>query len=90
MGILSRENTLCNNFIYKRGVGVFLRVGLFLGDYGSCVTRSFSMLCTLTSDWSSAEASPQFVLASGQGYGISGVTEFCSPRPGSKKLHVRK
>ena len=41
-----------------------------------------------TSDWSSAEASPQLVLASGQGNGISGITEVCAPRPGSKKLHV--
>ena len=48
------------------------------------------MSCTLTSDWSSAEAPPQLVLASGQGDGISGVTEICAPRPGSKKLHVRK
>ena len=29
------KSTLCNNFIQKRGVGVFLRVGLFSGDYGS-------------------------------------------------------
>ena len=46
------------------------------------------MLCTPTSDWSSAEASPQLVLASGQGNGIPGITDICAPRPGSKKLHV--
>ena len=28
------KNTLCNNFIQKRGVGVLSRVGLFSGDYG--------------------------------------------------------
>ena len=39
-------------------------------------------------NWSSAEASPQLVLASGQGDGIPGVTDICSPKPGSKKLHV--
>ena len=50
-----------------------------------CDTRTI----TPTSDWSSTEASPQLVLASGQGNGIPGVTEICSPRPGSKKLHVR-
>ena len=47
------------------------------------------MLCTLTPDWSSAEAPPQLVLAGGQGNGIPGVTDICAPRPGSKKLHVR-
>ena len=46
------------------------------------------MLCTLTPDWSSAEAPPQLVLAGGQGNGIPDVTEVCAPRPGSKKLHV--
>ena len=46
------------------------------------------MWCTLTSDWSSAEAPPQLVLASGQGNGIPGITDICAPRPGSKKLHV--
>ena len=39
-------------------------------------------------DWSSAEAPSQLVLAGGQGNGIPGITEFCAPRPGSKKLHV--
>ena len=29
------KSTLCNNFIQKRGVGVFSRVGLFSGDYGN-------------------------------------------------------
>ena len=43
----------------------------------------------ITSDWSSAEAPPQLVLASGQGDGIPGSTEVCAPRLGSKKLHVR-
>ena len=48
------------------------------------------MFCTPTLGWSSAEASPQLVLASGQGDGVPGVTDICAPRPGSKKLHVRK
>ena len=34
-GILSRERHLCNNFIQKRRVGLFSRVGLFLGDYST-------------------------------------------------------
>ena len=50
--------------------------------------KALVLLCTSTLDWSSAEASPQLVLASGQGNGISGVTEVCAPRPCSKKLHV--
>ena len=28
------KSILCNNFIIKGGLGVFLRVGLFSGDYG--------------------------------------------------------
>ena len=28
--------TLYNNFLLKRGVGLFSRVGLISGDYGSC------------------------------------------------------
>ena len=56
------------------------------------VCSGLPQLLTLipTTDRSSAEAPPQCVLASGQGYGISGVTELCAPRPGSKKLHVCK
>ena len=33
---LREKSTLCNNFIQKRGVGIFSRVGLFSGDYGIC------------------------------------------------------
>ena len=29
------KSTLCNNFIQKKGVGVFSRVGLFSGDYST-------------------------------------------------------
>ena len=43
----------------------------------------------LTPGWSSAEAPPQLVLAGGQRNGVPDITEFCAPRPGSKKLHVR-
>ena len=32
---LQEKATLCNNFIQKREVGIFSRVGLFLEDYGS-------------------------------------------------------
>ena len=35
---MREKSTLCNNFIQKRGVGIFLRVGLFLGDYGTLLT----------------------------------------------------
>ena len=42
---LREESNLCNNFILKRGgVGLFLRVGLFLGDYRTVFIPS-SIVC---------------------------------------------
>ena len=41
-----------------------------------------------TPDRSREEAPPQLVLAGSKGNGVPGVTEFCSSRSSSKKLHV--
>ena len=36
--------TLYNNFLLKRGVGLFSRVGLISGDYGNCV---YIIICVI-------------------------------------------
>ena len=37
--------TLYNNFLLKRGVGLFSRVGLISGDYGSNLKRVVVVVC---------------------------------------------
>ena len=37
------KSTLYNNFILKRGVGIFSRVGLFLGDYDTSAGARVSL-----------------------------------------------
>ena len=37
--------TLYNNFWLKRGVGLFSRVGLFSGDYGTLIASPCSKCC---------------------------------------------
>ena len=38
VGVLLNNNDLYKNFLLKRGVGLFSRVGLISGDYGNCVS----------------------------------------------------